>query len=127
MKFTNDQLAKAKEAKSVAELIALAKETGVELAEDEAKKYFDTLNTEGEVADDELDNVAGGCGHYDRPASVTMARAADGAAMCPYCEGPLWTGYPARDPAGDRYDPIGCSKCSVSFRHYWEGDTWTLN
>ena len=52
---------KAKEAKSVEELIALAKETGIELNEEDAKKYFEQLNAKkGELSDDELDAVAGG-------------------------------------------------------------------
>ena len=52
---------KAKEAKSVEELIALAKENGVELNEDDAKMYFEQLNAKkGELSDDELDAVAGG-------------------------------------------------------------------
>ncbi len=52
---------KAKEAKSVEELIALAKENGVELNEEDAKMYFEQLNAKkGELSDDELDAVAGG-------------------------------------------------------------------
>ena len=41
MKLTQEQLAKAKAAKSVEELIALAKENGMELSEEEAKNYFE--------------------------------------------------------------------------------------
>ena len=59
MNFTPEQFAKAK---SVEELIALAKENGLELAEEEAKKYFAELHKEGELSDDELNNVSGGCG-----------------------------------------------------------------
>ena len=62
MNFTPEQLKKAKTAKSVEELIALAKENGLELTEEEAKKYFAELHKEGELADEELDNVSGGCG-----------------------------------------------------------------
>ena len=52
---------KAKEAKSVEELIALAKENNVELNEEDAKMYFEQLNAKkGELSDDELDAVAGG-------------------------------------------------------------------
>ncbi len=60
MNFTPEQLTKAKEAKSVEELIAFAKENGVELTAKEAAKYFSELHKEGEIADDELENVAGG-------------------------------------------------------------------
>ena len=67
MIFTPEQLAKAKAAKSAEELIALAKENGVELTEEEAAKYFAELHKEGELADDELNNVSGGCGGDPEP------------------------------------------------------------
>ena len=55
---------KAKEAKSVEELIALAKENGIELNEEDAKMYFEQLNAKkGELSDDELENVSGGGCH----------------------------------------------------------------
>ncbi len=60
MKVTNEQLAKAKKAKSAEELLALAKENGIELAEEKAAEYYAELHKEGELADEELDNVAGG-------------------------------------------------------------------
>jgi hypothetical protein len=54
-------LAKAKKAKSVEELLALAKESGVEITAEQAQEIFAQLNQKsGELADDELDNVAGG-------------------------------------------------------------------
>ena len=54
----------ARSAKSVEELLALAKENNFEMNEEEAKTYFAQLNpTSGELDDDDLDNVAGGgCG-----------------------------------------------------------------
>ena len=66
MNFTQEQLTKAKAAKSVEELLALAKENGLELTEEEAKNYFEQWHKEGELADEELNNVAGGCGSPDR-------------------------------------------------------------
>ena len=53
-------IAKAKAAKTAEELIELAKDNNVELTEEEAKTYFEQLNANGAVADDELDAVAGG-------------------------------------------------------------------
>lgn len=55
---------KAKAAKSVEELLELAKASNVELSEEQAKDYFAKLNpTKGELSDDELDDVSGGgCG-----------------------------------------------------------------
>ena len=55
-------IAKAKEAKSAEELLAMAKENDMELTEEEAKEYYDRLHASGELADDELDSVAGGIG-----------------------------------------------------------------
>ena len=60
--FTPELIAKAKAAKSTEELLALAKENNVEMTEEQAKIYFEQLNANGTVSDDELDVVAGGCG-----------------------------------------------------------------
>ena len=67
-----DLLEKAKQAKNPEELMSLAKENGIEMTEESAKAYFEQLHPKtGELADDELDNVAGGgCqqnnGHLDK-------------------------------------------------------------
>ena len=67
-----EMIAKAKEAKSVEELIALAKENGVELTEEDAKMYFEQLNAKkGELSDDELSNVSGGGCHTSDGRLVT--------------------------------------------------------
>ena len=60
MKFTAEQIAKMKAATSAEELIALAKAEGIEASEDEIKAQFDAMHKEGELADEELNNVAGG-------------------------------------------------------------------
>ena len=66
MELNKELLAKAKEAKTPEELIALAKENGTELTAESAKMYFDLLHPQtGELSDDELDNVSGG-GCYGR-------------------------------------------------------------
>ena len=63
MELTKELVAKAKEAKTPEELMALAKENGIGLTEEEAKAYFDRLHPQtGELSDSELDNVSGGCG-----------------------------------------------------------------
>lgn len=63
MELNKELLAKAKEAKTPEELLALAKENGAELTEESAKAYFDRLHPQtGELSDSELDNVSGGCG-----------------------------------------------------------------
>ena len=51
---------KARAAKSAEELMAIAKENGMELTEEKAAEYFAQLNKSGELSDDELDSVAGG-------------------------------------------------------------------
>ncbi len=62
--MNQELITKAKAAKSVEELLELAKASGVELSEEQAKEYFAKLNpTKGELSDDELDDVSGGgCG-----------------------------------------------------------------
>ena len=64
-KLTPELLEKAKLTKSPEELITLAKEIGAEMTLEEANTYFAMLNPKtGELADDELEDVAGGrkCG-----------------------------------------------------------------
>ena len=58
--FTPELIAKAKAAKSAEELLALAKENNVEMTEEQAKIYFEQLNANGTVSDEELDAVVGG-------------------------------------------------------------------
>ena len=58
--LTSELISKAKTAKSAEALLALAKENGVELTEEEAKTYFEQLNKNDAVSDDELNAVAGG-------------------------------------------------------------------
>ena len=59
--LTPEMIEKAKEAKTAEELLALAKENGVEMTADEAATYFVQLNPKsGELDDDDLDAVAGG-------------------------------------------------------------------
>ena len=58
--MNEELIAKAKEAKSTEELLALAGENGVEMTEENAKAIFERLQSAGELADDELDSVSGG-------------------------------------------------------------------
>ena len=74
MELSNELLAKARAAKSPEELLALAKENGIELTEEEAKAYFDRLHPQtGELSDSELDNVSGGGCLSDDPYDTCMA------------------------------------------------------
>ena len=71
MKLTQEQLTKIKNAKSVEELSAIAKNMNLDMNEQDLQKTFDALQKTGELADEELNNVAGGsaCG-YDHPDMV---------------------------------------------------------
>ena len=62
MEFTKEMIEKAKTAKSAQELSEIAKAEGVELTAEDAEKAFAELNKSGELSDEELDNVTGGCG-----------------------------------------------------------------
>ena len=62
--FNQELLEKAKQTKSAEELLALAKENGVEMNEEQANAYFAQLHkASGEISDDELNNVSGGGCH----------------------------------------------------------------
>ena len=113
MKFTLEQLTKAKAAKNAEELLALAKENGMELTEEEAAKYFADLHKEGELSDDELDNVSGGgCGEEPKaPEEYTVK-----AGWKPVCDGQ----YRASPDAINRTSLLDncCGRCA----HFqWEG------
>ena len=63
MEMNKELLAKAKEMKTPEELMALAKESGIEMTKEKADEYFKQLSTSsGEISDEELDNVSRGCG-----------------------------------------------------------------
>ncbi len=61
--LSNEMLQKAKECKTVDELLTLAKVNDFSLTEQQATKIFNEWNKTGELSDEELCNVAGGgCG-----------------------------------------------------------------
>ena len=62
MKISKELLEKAKTAKSAEELLAMTKAENIELTEEQAAKAFAEINKAGELSDEELDNVTGGCG-----------------------------------------------------------------
>ena len=70
MKEKKELLEKAKAAKTVEELLDMARNENIDITEDEAAKIFSDLHKSGELSDEELDNVAGGgCGEPDGGAS----------------------------------------------------------
>ena len=64
MENNKELFAKAKAAETPEALLTLAKENGMEMTEESAEAYYNLLHPQnGEVSDDELDNVAGGGCH----------------------------------------------------------------
>mgnify|MGYP006397464479 FL=1 len=61
MNISKELIEKAKAAKTAEELLEMAKAENIALTEEEAAKAFEELNKNGELSDEELDNVAGGC------------------------------------------------------------------
>ena len=79
MGLNSELLEKAKQAGMAEELMAVAKENGVELTEEDAKEYFEQLHKSGELSDEELDSVAGGgCHGKDGRLVVTGGYSCDG-------------------------------------------------
>ncbi len=89
--MTNEQMQKAKECKSAEELLALAKENGMEMSAEEAAERYAQLHNEGELSDDELDSAAGGgsCGKQDvyHPQKGERVRVINDIDKCPKCGG----------------------------------------
>ncbi len=76
--MTNELIQKAKECKTAEELLALAKENGVEMTAEQAAQKFAALQNEGELADDELENASGGgCYTDDGSLKTTMGYSCD--------------------------------------------------
>ena len=121
MDLNEKLLEKAKEAKTVEELAAIAKENGIELTAEEAKNYFAKLNLKaGELADDELDNVAGGrkcgtcycnhrpvitvCNSCEYYTNEETGRKEDGNGMCVSCASGKESGVAFLCYRPERYD-----------------------
>ena len=71
MKISKELLKKAKTAKTAEELLEMAKAENIESSAEEAAKAFAELNKTGELSDEELDNVSGGCGRDYEPSGET--------------------------------------------------------
>ena len=71
MQFPKELIEKAKTAKSAEELLEMAKAEHIELTAEQAAKAFAELNKTGELSDEELDNVVGGCGREYEPSVDT--------------------------------------------------------
>ena len=109
--LTPEMIEKAKAAKSAEELLEVAKAGGIEMTADEAATYFAQLNPQsGELDDDALDGVAGGCG--DRSENGNLVKIGDKVRItseqcCPKCGGKTgWIDAPLYGSA-----KIGCEQC----------------
>ena len=71
MNISKELIEKAKTAKSAEELIEMAKAENIELNAEEAAQALAKMNKNGELSDEELDNVAGGCGRDYEPSGDT--------------------------------------------------------
>ena len=78
IEITTELIEKARAAKSADEIAAIADEQGVEMSGEETASIYASLHeAEGEIADDELDNVAGGgCGEPPPPPQAVLVRRA---------------------------------------------------
>ena len=109
----NEIFEKARKAKNIEELHALAKENGIELTEESVKAYYDKMHRTGELADEELDNVAGGqCKNGDK--YVVIATTTCEQWKCPDCGGhcydSIFVSY-LHDCKNGKTKPAYCSNC----------------
>ncbi len=130
MKPTPELLAQIKSAQSAEELKSLVQKSGVLLTKNEADSFFAALHKEGEIAEEELGNVAGG---WCMPDDVQISNSKP---ICPDCGSPLEFktnvlptnyGVPGGFLTDDygRYDLFECSGCGQKYRHHFEGSRWT--
>ncbi len=113
---------KAKEAKSVTELMELAKSENIELTEEKAQEFFTRLHAEGELSDNELDDVAGGgCTEtgpkYKIGDIVTVV-----SKRCPDCNGSVFKiTYEVKDRTRLNDYWVECVHCRLN-NSIWERD-----
>ena len=117
--LTPEMIEKAKAAKNAEELLALAKENGVEMTADEAKTYFVQMGPKsGELDDDDLDNVAGGASGCrtsdDYVADNTLVRVINGN-VCPQCGGTIGNYFHGDDV---NFDSVLCKDCKKGIHSY---------
>jgi len=84
MNLTPEMINAAKNAKTVEELMLLAKENNVEMTQEQANAYFEVTHKTGELADEELNGVAGGWCYNDGRPVITIGEQHD-CFVCKYC------------------------------------------
>lgn len=58
-----EMISKAQKAESAQELLAIARENGLDLSPEDAQRYIDVKNQNGELPDEVLDGVSGGAAY----------------------------------------------------------------
>ncbi len=126
MNITPELIESAKKAKSIEELLALAKENGFELSEEEAKAYYEQFHKTGEMSDDELDNVAGGGCYTKDGRMVTTVGNWCNNFVCKKCGGNIDMGsVSGSDRAcGTCGGPVYCNTCKLCT---YEKGLWLCN
>ena len=85
MKLTQEMMEKARAAKTAEDLLLLANENGISITAQEADIYLAQLHpTDGELADNELDDVSGGLVQLVNPSSENRQCFHDGT-VCQHC------------------------------------------
>jgi hypothetical protein len=118
--LTPELIAKAKEAKSAEQLLALAKENGVELTSEEANTYFEQLNANVALSDDDLDAVSGGsdCPKGEETNTLkigTKVKVIDGSkCKCGGNEGHIALDTTSRGNIASPTKIVRCSKCGLA-------------
>ncbi len=80
---SEELIRKARTAQSPEEIVRIAEENGTPITDERAAELYERMHgVGGEIADDELDDVAGGC--------------SGGSRTCPWCGGRIST-YPEAD------------------------------
>lgn len=108
-------MAKAKEAKTAAELMELAKAENMELTEEKAQEFFARLHAEGELNDDELDNVSGGGCAETAPKYKVGDIVALVSKRCPDCNGSVFKiTYEVKDSTRVCDYWVECNNCRLN-------------
>jgi predicted ribosomally synthesized peptide with nif11-like leader len=114
--MTHEELAlKAEAAKSIEELMAIAKENGIEFSEEDAKKYFE-MKKNGELPDESLTDVSGGAVYFAGRLIVTRFHVCDhwkcpkcGIGLCSYAGNDVHACPPYS--SWSHYQKVSCLDC----------------
>ena len=119
MELTKEQLEKAKQIKSPKELLAFAEENGIELTEENVKQGFAQLHKEGEVTDEELDNVSGGSCSDDFDTWWKVTKGDCSVMYCKNCDyETIWDGEYLKWECGYESTCPQCGATRLYFRSY---------